>query len=63
LADHRKLPRSRFGAAVAAPDRRVIFVEGDGSHQLTATQLGCMDGHGVAPIMLILANDIYGVEE
>lgn len=52
-----------FGAAVAAPDRRVIFVEGDGSHQLTATQLGSMARHTVAPIMLILANDIYGVEE
>jgi indolepyruvate decarboxylase len=41
----------------------VIFVEGDGSHQLTATQLGSMACHPVAPIMLFLANDIYGVEE
>jgi TPP-dependent 2-oxoacid decarboxylase len=29
---------ARFGATVAAPDRQVIFVEGDGSHQLTATR-------------------------
>lgn len=52
-----------FGAAVAAPDRQVILVEGDGSHQLTATQLGSIGQHPVSPIMLILANDIYGVEE
>jgi indolepyruvate decarboxylase len=52
-----------FGAAVAAPDRQVIVVEGDGSHQITATQLGCMDHQPITPIMLILANDIYAVEE
>jgi indolepyruvate decarboxylase len=52
-----------FGAAVAAPDRRVILVEGDGSHQISATQLGSVGQQPVAPIMLILANDAYAVEE
>ena len=52
-----------FGAAVAAPDRRVIFVEGDGSHQISANQVGSIGQQPVAPIMLILANDVYGVEE
>jgi indolepyruvate decarboxylase len=52
-----------FGAAVAAPDHQVILVEGDGSHQITATQLGSISQQPVAPIMLILANDMYAVEE
>ena len=52
-----------FGAAVAAPHRRVIFVEGDGSHQISANQVGSIAMQPIAPIMLILANDIYGVEE
>jgi indolepyruvate decarboxylase len=52
-----------FGAAVAAPDRQVIPVEGDGSHQITATQLGSIGLQPVAPIMLIVANDVYAVEE
>ncbi|MGO8949920.1 MAG: thiamine pyrophosphate-dependent enzyme [Ktedonobacterales bacterium] len=52
-----------FGAAVAAPDRRVIFVEGDDSHQISANEVGSIGLQPVAPIMLILANDIYGVEE
>jgi len=28
-----------FGAAMAAPDRRVVLVTGDGSHQLTAQEV------------------------
>jgi indolepyruvate decarboxylase len=52
-----------FGAAVAASERRVILAEEDGSHQLTATQLGSMARHTAAPIMLVLANDVPGVEE
>src|SRR5208337_374911 len=31
-----------FGAALAAPTRRVILVQGDGGHQLTAGQIGAM---------------------
>jgi indolepyruvate decarboxylase len=52
-----------FGAAIAAPDRKVILVEGDGSHQISANEVGTVARHTVAPIMLILANEIYGVEE
>jgi indolepyruvate decarboxylase len=38
-----------FGAAVAAPDRQVILVDGDGSHQITATQLGSIGQQPVRP--------------
>jgi indolepyruvate decarboxylase len=39
------------------------LVEGDGSHQISANEVGTIGRHTVAPIMLILANGIYGVEE
>jgi Thiamine pyrophosphate enzyme, C-terminal TPP binding domain len=38
-----------FGAAAAAPDRQVILAEGDGSHQIIATQLGSISQQPVAP--------------
>jgi len=52
-----------FGAALAAPSRRVILVEGDGGHQLTANQIGAMGRYGVNLIILLLNNGIFGVEE
>jgi indolepyruvate decarboxylase len=38
-----------FGAAVADPSRRVILVQGNGGHQINATQLGFMGLRSVAP--------------
>lgn len=52
-----------FGAALADPSRRVVLVTGDGSHQLTANEIGVMGRYGVKPIMLVLNNGIFGVEE
>lgn len=52
-----------FGAALADPSRRVILVQGDGGHQLTANQIGTMGWHGVNPIILLVNNGIFGVEE
>jgi indolepyruvate decarboxylase len=52
-----------FGAALADPSRRVILVQGDGSHQLTAGEVGAMGRYGVNPIILIVNNGIFGVEE
>ncbi len=52
-----------FGAALAAPERRVIMVTGDGSHQMSANDIGVMGRYEVKPIILVLNNDIYGIEE
>ena len=52
-----------FGAALADPSRRVVLVTGDGSHQLTANELGVMGRYGVKPIIFLLNNETFGVEE
>lgn len=51
-----------FGAAVAAPDRRVILFTGDGSHQLTAQEIGQFHRHGLTPIIFVLNNSGYLIE-
>ncbi|GAB4320217.1 MAG: alpha-keto acid decarboxylase family protein [Geminocystis sp.] len=52
-----------FGAALANPQRRVILVTGDGAHQLTANEIGTMGRYGVKPIIIVLNNGIFGIEE
>jgi indolepyruvate decarboxylase len=49
--------------ALADPKRRVILVQGDGGHQCTANQIGTMGLCNVNPIILLLNNGIYGIEE
>ena len=49
--------------ALADPSRRVILVQGDGAHQLTANQIGTMGHYGVNPIILLRNNGIFGIEE
>lgn len=51
-----------FGAAVAAPDRRVVLVTGDGSHQLTAQEISQFARLGLKPIVFVLNNDGYLIE-
>jgi indolepyruvate decarboxylase len=51
-----------FGAAVAAPDRRVVLVTGDGSHQLTAQEIGQFGRLGLKPIVFLLNNSGYLIE-
>jgi indolepyruvate decarboxylase len=51
-----------FGAAVAAPDRRVVLVTGDGSHQLTAQEIGQFGRLGLKPVVFVLNNDGYLIE-
>lgn len=51
-----------FGAAVAAPDRRVVLVTGDGSHQLTAQEIGQFARRGLKPIVFVLNNSGYLIE-
>lgn len=52
-----------LGAALADRSRRVILVTGDGSHQLTATEIGVMGRYGVTPVIIVLNNGIFGIEE
>lgn len=52
-----------FGACLAAPERRVLVVTGDGAHQLTANELGAMGRYGARPIVVLLNNGVFGIEE
>ena len=40
-----------FGAAVAARDRRVVLVTGEGSHQLTAQEISQFGRGGLKPTL------------
>jgi indolepyruvate decarboxylase len=51
-----------FGIALADPDRRTILITGEGSHQLTANEIGNMGRFGANPIIFVLNNDGYLVE-
>ena len=51
-----------FGAAVAAPDRRVVLMTGEGSHQLTAQEIGQFGRLGLKPIIFVLNNSGYLIE-
>jgi indolepyruvate decarboxylase len=51
-----------FGAAVAAPDRRVVLITGEGAHQLTAQEIGQMGRRGLKPIVFVLNNNGYLIE-
>jgi indolepyruvate decarboxylase len=51
-----------FGAAVAAPDRRVVLVTGDGSHQFTAQEIGQIGRLNLKPIIFVLNNSGYLIE-
>lgn len=51
-----------FGACIANPNSRVILFTGEGSHQLTAMELGSMLRYGVKPVILVLNNDGYSIE-
>lgn len=52
-----------LGAALADRSRRVVLVTGDGSHQLTGNELGVMGRYGAKPIIFLLNNASFGVEE
>lgn len=50
------------GAAVAAPDRRVILFTGEGSHQLTAQEIGQFAALDLKPVIFVLNNNGYLIE-
>jgi len=51
-----------LGTAVAARDRRTVLITGEGSHQLTANEIGSYERHGVTPVIFVLNNQGFGVE-
>jgi indolepyruvate decarboxylase len=52
-----------LGVSMAKKTGRTWMVTGDGSHQLTLNELGVMGRYGVKPIIFVLNNDIFGVED
>lgn len=50
------------GICMANKIGRTIVVTGDGSHQLTANEIGTMGRYGIKPIIFVLNNALYGVE-
>jgi indolepyruvate decarboxylase len=51
-----------FGIALADRKRRTILITGEGSHQLTANEIGNMGRFQASPIIFVLNNDGYMVE-
>lgn len=50
------------GICMANKVGRTILITGDGSHQLTANEIGVMGRYGIKPIIFVLNNNTYGVE-
>lgn len=52
-----------FGACIALKDsRRVILFTGEGSHQLTAAEIGNIMHHNLRPVVIVLNNGGYTIE-
>lgn len=51
-----------FGAAVAAPTRRVVLITGEGAHQLTVQEISQLGRRGLKPIIFVLNNSGYLIE-
>jgi indolepyruvate decarboxylase len=52
-----------LGVGLADPSRRVVLVQGDGAHQLTANQIGTIGHYDLNPIILLRNNGVFGIEE
>lgn len=51
-----------FGVSLAMPDRRVVLVTGEGSHQMTVQEISQFDRFGLKPIIFCLNNQGYLIE-
>jgi indolepyruvate decarboxylase len=51
-----------LGIALADPSRRTVLFTGEGSHQLSAVDVGTMGRNGLKPIIFVLNNEGYMVE-
>jgi len=51
-----------FGVQLAAPDRRVVLITGDGSLQVTAQEISQMGAQKQSPVIFVLNNQGYLIE-
>ena len=51
-----------LGGALANPKNRTILITGEGSHQLTATEISTMMRNGLKPVIFVINNDGYTIE-
>ena len=51
-----------LGVSLAAPDRRVVLITGDGALQQTAAEFGTLLAQGAAPVVIVLNNGGYAIE-
>jgi indolepyruvate decarboxylase len=51
-----------LGIALADPARRTVLFTGEGSHQMTAADVGTMARNGLKPVIFVLNNAAYMVE-
>lgn len=51
-----------LGVCLAKPDARVVLITGEGSHQLTAMEVGNMLRRKVKPVIIVLNNGGYTIE-
>jgi len=51
---------SAIGAKIAFPDRQVVCFVGDGGFLMTGQEIATAFHHGVAPIVLLFNNQMYG---
>jgi indolepyruvate decarboxylase len=51
-----------LGMALADPSRRTILITGEGSHQLTANEVGSMGRYAANIVVFVLNNDGYLIE-
>jgi acetolactate synthase I/II/III large subunit len=49
-----------IGAKIAFPDRMVVSLVGDGGFMMTGQEIATAFHHGVAPIVLVFNNQMYG---
>jgi indolepyruvate decarboxylase len=52
-----------MGAAMAKTSGRAWLVTGDGAHLLTLNELAVMGRYGVKPVLFVLNNGLYGIED
>ncbi len=52
-----------LGVALAKTSGRTWLITGDGSHQLTLNELAVMGRYGVKPVIFVLNNGLYGIED
>lgn len=52
-----------MGVAMAKTTGRTWLITGDGAHQCTLNELAVMGRYGVSPIIFVLNNGLFGVEE